>query len=487
MSGAQDVAATRIPAQARTCVIIRTHYVDEQVLRLIDALAAAGPHDLCVFADERLAPLPLDGVRKVALTEELMARLRILSTPDVGWRCGDYGFYAVCETLPRYDYYWLIEGDVYFNCDPADFFRRHEGCGSDFLSANLRPRDAEWFWHAAMQLYRQDVYGCSYALVRLSRRAAEFLLERRQRLTEEHIRERRRARLWPNDEAFTATELLNNGYRCDELGEIGNPVNVGGQGTFGVILPYNRLRLRGYDGRIYHSVYSGRRLFEKAKAYAERMPGESFGQVLSQVQIECGPQEAADLVKVRDAALLRSQGEAFAAAGNWDAAQRCIDEAATILASRPELHDQYSRLIGFTARLKLERIAGLQRSGRSDEARREIAAAAKLPVNAVRFWKQLAGMAMAQDRDLAGAVLRAGVALNAGDDAFRIAAARIALDMRIAKRVPDVVTGGLDSSSPDPGYWERLRNLLRRLGDKTRAEIAEQRRRELAGVAESTG
>jgi hypothetical protein len=250
---------------SRTALLIRTHYADDQLRGFVDQLRAEAAFDVFVVADERRGPIDLGGAPKVPLTPELPAELGLYAqTQNLLWRCGDYALYAARRALPDYDAFWMIEPDVRL-CSPrpSDILARFPPPDEvDFLAAHLRPAEPDWNWGRTMSAEEGPVWRCLYALVRVSARALDVMLEERLRMGRLFGHSGRDPEFWPNDEVFTASTLARRGLVCRDLndfGQIYEPVGF----SFWLPVSEREFEASGREGWIYHPVLSGQRYFIK--------------------------------------------------------------------------------------------------------------------------------------------------------------------------------------------------------------------------------
>ena len=195
----------------RQVAAIRTHRWGDEEDRLLASLRRAfGDHVVVVCQNRhRSVKLPLevvDATTAWAVTSGLRA------VPDWGWRCGDYFYYAFRQAKPDFDWYWLVEPDVVFMGDPADFFDRFASATQDALGKGLR-------------LYREDIpftrglpgvehYKAIYPLTRLSGRAIDMLRPKRIEYGQGPVGNR----FFTNDEIFTFSNVMATpGYHAAAL------------------------------------------------------------------------------------------------------------------------------------------------------------------------------------------------------------------------------------------------------------------------------
>jgi hypothetical protein len=199
-------------------ILFRTHrdtpYIRE---RLAFLQQTSGMDVVCAF-DETSAGPGLEDQPRIALTHERYRQLGLRADADVGWRCGDYPFYVARQQFPDVSHFWMIEYDVLLSYPRAsDFFDRFRHCDDvDFLTAHFGPAPQKWYWRRMFLDQAGPVYRCFFPVTRLSTRAIDFLLGRRQAETRMDIT----ADAWPNDEVFVATTLARAGFNISDMNRV---------------------------------------------------------------------------------------------------------------------------------------------------------------------------------------------------------------------------------------------------------------------------
>lgn len=188
---------------------IRTHKWTDAEARLLDQLRGAGVDEVCVVFHDR-APGVEPPCDVVDLSTEWARSQGLRTTPDWGWRCGDYFFYALRAAKPGYDHYWLVEPDVLFVGEASAFFARFEGVGADLLGLDPEPVPQHRF---AASIRDMDRYRAIFALTRVSGRALDQLLP----LRVEHCKVPVAARRFANDEFFVYSHVM-----ADQALSVGN-------------------------------------------------------------------------------------------------------------------------------------------------------------------------------------------------------------------------------------------------------------------------
>lgn len=235
-------------------ILFRTRDLTPLHRAFAEELAATGEPFACVV-DERTGPVDTSPWPKVSLTVPACEALGLFCTGDVGWRCGDYGFYLARRQFPDERYFWMIEPDVRFGGGTAgDLFAKFRTETADLIVADLRPADHTYFWEFTLIARGLRVHRCIFPLVRLSARAIDDLLPKRVTLS----RSKHRQSEWPNDEVFVATMLANNpGMVCRDLNDFGETLWDPGTLTFWEPLNGEALPMRQDRLTVYHPVLFG--------------------------------------------------------------------------------------------------------------------------------------------------------------------------------------------------------------------------------------
>jgi len=131
-----------------------------------------------------------------------------------GWRCGDYAYYAMRQAHPDYDFYWLIEPDVYFSSSPSPFFEAFQGDHSDALGAYLKSYPSDHRFSLGMPDI--PLYNAIFPLTRLSAAAIDLLLKARIALRTDIGN-----RFYPNDEVFVFSSIMAApGMSVTDIGDV---------------------------------------------------------------------------------------------------------------------------------------------------------------------------------------------------------------------------------------------------------------------------
>lgn len=188
----------------RELAIIRTKKWTLEEETLLGSLRRVfGDNILAVFHDlPKDAELP---VAAVSIDSEWVKGAGLRDVSDWGWRCGDYFCYRAREARPDYDHYWMIEPDVYFDCDVTSFFARFEDSARSGLGLHLRrvgPKDSRF----CRGMERGSLFQAVFPITRFSGSALDLMLVRRVELSEGEMKEF----VFPNDEVFSFTTLAQD-------------------------------------------------------------------------------------------------------------------------------------------------------------------------------------------------------------------------------------------------------------------------------------
>lgn len=257
---------------ARTVALLRTHRFSPGIVSEFLKIAACPDVDAVVLADGDRLPLRPDGgtgmvaweacghtlpVFPVAQKDFADMELPLLSheaqptRPGIKWCNGDYPLYVFRQAFPQYDFYWMLDYDVFFNGrDYSPFFDRYAANPSDFLAASFSPASPDWMWARGTDwAYRpEEKRSAFFPAVRFSAAALPALLERRRELGRLYAAAARPGRKWAGVELFVPTEMDRLGFSHALLDNLG---------TFhcGESIDLGEVRLFEHpDGRLHHPV-----------------------------------------------------------------------------------------------------------------------------------------------------------------------------------------------------------------------------------------
>lgn len=188
-------------------ILVRATTLSSHVIELAEQLAQFSGLSVCFLLDGRHPLLVETGHPKIMVSLEACRALKLYCPADFHWRCGDYGVYLARARFPAVKHFWLIEHDVRLAGGEVGgvfaLFERHPEV--DFLTTNYRPAAKDWYWFRSAAGKNIQAFKCLFTIVRLSARAIDHLLQKRQKQSRHALRRTS----WPNDEAFVATTLGN--------------------------------------------------------------------------------------------------------------------------------------------------------------------------------------------------------------------------------------------------------------------------------------
>ena len=246
----------------RTRLLVRTTVLDARVLAFADELAAASGHPVAFVVDERAGPVAAEGRQIVGLSDPACEALGLYCPHDYAWKCGDYALYLARRRFPDAERFWMIEYDVRFRGgDLAEFFGFFDAVDSvDFIAPHLAPAGPEWFWTATARSRDARPWRCLFPVTRWSARAVDAASRKRAR----HSRNPFRRLVWPNDEAFVATTLVNGGFECRDFNGFGRTVYSAQSFSFDTPIDGDAFAPAGDHLQMFHPVLYG-------EAYARKM------------------------------------------------------------------------------------------------------------------------------------------------------------------------------------------------------------------------
>lgn len=208
----------------KTLFILRCHCFDEAEVYLLESvLSYFGRENILVAVDERSKHIDITGWNKVSLSNEKLENIGIFPHPKCGWLCGDYFLYMAYESYPDYDYYWLCEPDVYFSFSSVNlFFKEFEKNKADLLAVYLSKRNESWPWTKRARIISENVYGCYFPIIRISRTAIIRLQYERINLSNLYKNNILSNGKWLNDESFVCTVLMRDNFDCQSFENICN-------------------------------------------------------------------------------------------------------------------------------------------------------------------------------------------------------------------------------------------------------------------------
>ena len=165
--------------------IFRTHIWDNRIAALAErARACCSSGQFVVAADETNGPLHIDAFTKLTHTEDFSEfGLPKFPIDRVLWWNADYVLYAARRAMPEYEYYVMLEYDVFLNCDVDRVIAECSKSKVDFVAQDIRRigRDDHWSSASAGDM-GSDLWWALIPLIVVSGRAVDEMLRKRQTL-----------------------------------------------------------------------------------------------------------------------------------------------------------------------------------------------------------------------------------------------------------------------------------------------------------------
>lgn len=241
-------------------LIIRTNKIGSREEEMLQIYRQHFKQNIVFALDNRKHNV--DGSREdiVSVNEGVLTNLGMTCPDDWGWRCGDFFLYAVHAAYPDFDSYWMIEPDVAFHkTDPGDFFNRCAEDKSDLLAFSIGTREKPWKHLDAAKKVYDEVYGCVFPLIRVSKPALNYLKSERAR----YGREWDQKSDYSNDEGFVASAIAADPSLS--MKRMQNLVpDLFSQKAFNTRNAYTFASLQARPKGIYHPVLNDKEFWDRA-------------------------------------------------------------------------------------------------------------------------------------------------------------------------------------------------------------------------------
>lgn len=240
-------------------ILFRTHYWTDYLDARLEEIKAMAPQaDVYVAYDATSSSAPdipectshsLDSLRALGLH---------LPQEKALWYCGDYPFYDFYHRNPSYDFYLMIENDVYLQgIDVDEIVSNCLGNNVDILGAHFisvkdtKPGQA---FHAGRSQYDQW-RKCFFPVVGLRRSALVSLFAERLRQAERKNSDEKYE--IPFCETYVGSESLRQGWLNRELGSVA-PLRTYGASKY---MLHEKVRAEHSAG-VWHSVFPADRFVD---------------------------------------------------------------------------------------------------------------------------------------------------------------------------------------------------------------------------------
>jgi hypothetical protein len=187
----------------KSIIGIRTNKWTVNEQRVFDAISPFWGDDIKVVFHNRSDDFqPPCGV--VDINDSLIEKMQLRVVHDWGWRCGDYAYYALRQAYPDYDYYWLIEPDVFVSGDAFAFFSLFKTEQADVIGLDVETFDPKHRF--ATHVGNATPMRAIFALTRFIGPAIDFAYKRRVNYSSKPVPSYNYA----NDELFMFSHTLTN-------------------------------------------------------------------------------------------------------------------------------------------------------------------------------------------------------------------------------------------------------------------------------------
>ena len=184
-----------------------------------------------------------------------------------GWTFGDYVLYFAKEKFNNYDYYWILDDDLYLNVNIDDFVAYYDSFDEDLIARNFGVAKDGWYWRKTLEnIYPEKVYAMLYGIARFSARSVDFLKKNRLDFKSDFLIDGKL--IDPNDECFSATFLANNQFKCGNLFRNDDRFNP----FFNLDDPvfYDELNNSIFENKIIHPICSKSRGVDKLNNFKNK-------------------------------------------------------------------------------------------------------------------------------------------------------------------------------------------------------------------------
>ncbi|WP_171070265.1 FkbM family methyltransferase [Methylobacterium terricola] len=257
-------------------------------------------------------------ITKIIIDHEFNTRNGLYITERIFWRCGDYFLIAAYKAFQNADFFWLLDDDTRINSENLDvFFSKFESSGYDFLAAEFQTCGDYWSWTQTVKWYTDNVYSCFFPITFYSSKAADTIYKNRKQLTEVMNARNISPDMWPNDEAFTASAVVQAGLKAADFNQIQQNCILKENFHFGD-MPMAEQEFKKIlpNEQVYHPVLSGlayyKKLLQSSEQIFRSLPkaddiNNIFERIFSNIDKNEFPDEHAYLMQRRDLELKARQ------------------------------------------------------------------------------------------------------------------------------------------------------------------------------------
>ena len=226
----------------KNIIVFRTNKYYPQWQSILKDLSKS--FKVIIVCDESNGNVDYSDINKIPFSKIEVKKIGLKDFEGMQWRCGDYAIYLAHSSLTDYDNIWLIEPDVYFNKSSlSNLIKNTESIDDDLLVTYFSESESTWYWNKfACDLNVGKPYKCFFPLLRISKSAVEYLLEKRRELES-----------LANDESFVATVLANSKFSISEFRNV-TSINYS-MNTFSYKYPHLSSLIKNNKWDIYHPCF----------------------------------------------------------------------------------------------------------------------------------------------------------------------------------------------------------------------------------------
>jgi hypothetical protein len=257
-------------------LILRTHLTTKHASDHARLIAREAGYDFCIAIDTSFG-VPENWSDPIVHVNDHAYSVNGLYHRgfNAKWQCGDYALYLAYTKFPNYDFYWMIEHDVFFNFGDLKrvFFEFDKWTRCDFLTVDLAKQLPDWHWFAASKIWYDTPWKCVFPVARFSRGATEHLFSRRifhSTILKQELSQsggifygKGPEQIWPNDEAFVASTLKSGKFVCRDINDLGEKLYDKASFGFNMYFSLEDMVSKEHANKICHSVLDQEELLNK--------------------------------------------------------------------------------------------------------------------------------------------------------------------------------------------------------------------------------
>ena len=243
-----------------TAFLLRTNNFGIPVRALARRLSTFLEAPITVVCDESGGPIEVNDFGKISLTPESLQKLGIGKLPNNwGWFCGDFCYYAAKQEMPGFEYYCLIESDVFFSDSAVKAFKSIlDNSNAEVLVAQLGPKPKKQKYSKGLGPLGLDPnWGCIFPVSRVHSSVIPKMLELRNR------NEDSPPKYLLNDEAVLAGATYENDFSYVDLSD--KYPRLFSESSFSTNPPhlYEALINNSSDLRVFHPVVQFKTIMDR--------------------------------------------------------------------------------------------------------------------------------------------------------------------------------------------------------------------------------